>query len=125
MLGAGGPDSENWIVDRAQSRVLTYTPGTAFASWDGRRYTYRQAASSNPPVTASVGITDVHDGFTESLSQLVQARPELRVYILLWDYSVIYAAERELFPRLSLQWMTPERVTLADRVPWAGANLAP
>src|SRR5215467_12387127 len=30
----------------------------------------------------------------------------------LWDYSLLYAGEREMLPRLSLQWRMPERIVL-------------
>jgi phosphatidylserine/phosphatidylglycerophosphate/cardiolipin synthase-like enzyme len=54
------------------------------------------------------------DGYSpllaEFLSELVATRPQLHVYILLWDFSIVYASERELFPRRSLQWNTPDRV---------------
>src|SRR5918992_3939714 len=54
---------------------------------------------------------DASDGYSpvlaEFLSELVATRPGLHVYLLLWDYSLVYAMERELFPRLSLQWRTP------------------
>ena len=46
------------------------------------------------------------------LIELVRQRPELRVNLLLWDYSLLYAAERELSPRLSLQWWTPPQISL-------------
>ncbi|MDJ0389813.1 VTT domain-containing protein [Roseomonas sp. E05] len=46
------------------------------------------------------------------LAALVQRRPELRVKLLLWDYSVLYALERELLPALSLQWNTPWQIEL-------------
>jgi phospholipase D1/2 len=56
----------------------------------------------------------------EFLCELVRERPELRVNLLLWDYSILYASEREMFPRLSLQWKTPEQITLCldDTVPF-------
>lgn len=44
------------------------------------------------------------------LSALVAERPRLEVYLLLWDYSLLYATERETFPQLKLQWQTPQRV---------------
>ena len=44
------------------------------------------------------------------LSALVDERPTLDVYLLLWDFSILYATEREAFPLLSLQWKTPPRV---------------
>ena len=57
--------------------------------------------------------------FGELLSALVRERPALNVCLLLWDYSVLYATERELFPTLTLRWNTPERVhfCLDDAVP--------
>lgn len=50
--------------------------------------------------------------FAAFLAELVNERPELEVQLLLWDYSLLYAGEREILPRLSLDWTTPERVTL-------------
>lgn len=44
------------------------------------------------------------------LGALVEERPALNVYLLLWDYSLLYAVERESFPLLALQWKTPPRV---------------
>ena len=53
------------------------------------------------------------------LSALVDERPALNVYLLLWDYSLLYATEREAFPLISLQWKTPARVhfSLDNQVP--------
>ena len=53
------------------------------------------------------------------LSALVTVRSNLNVYLLLWDYSLLYAAERESFPLFSLQWRTPPRVhfSLDNQVP--------
>ena len=49
----------------------------------------------------------------------MEERPSLKVYLLLWDFSILYAAEREAFPLLSLQWRTPPRVhfSLDNQVP--------
>jgi phospholipase D1/2 len=44
------------------------------------------------------------------LGALVDARPDLNVHLLLWDYSLLYATEREPFPLLALQWKTPSRI---------------
>jgi len=53
------------------------------------------------------------------LSALVTERSNLDVHLLLWDYSLLYAAERESFPLFSLQWRTPPRVhfSLDNQVP--------
>jgi phospholipase D1/2 len=71
---------------------------------------------------------DPDDGYSpilaELLSELVETRADLRVYILLWDYPMVYAQEREMFPRLSLQWQTPSRVMLCmdDAVPFGSSQ---
>jgi phosphatidylserine/phosphatidylglycerophosphate/cardiolipin synthase-like enzyme/uncharacterized membrane protein YdjX (TVP38/TMEM64 family) len=53
------------------------------------------------------------------LSALVAEKPSLNVYLLLWDFSILYATEREAFPLLSLQWKTPPQVhfSLDNQVP--------
>jgi phosphatidylserine/phosphatidylglycerophosphate/cardiolipin synthase-like enzyme/uncharacterized membrane protein YdjX (TVP38/TMEM64 family) len=58
------------------------------------------------------------------LSAVVRERPQLVVRLLLWDYSVLYANERELFPRLTLGWNTPDRVSFAldDAVPFGSSQ---
>lgn len=63
-------------------------------------------------------------GFAAFLTELVARRPELQVDLLLWDYSLLYAGEREPLPRLSLDWSTPERVTLCidNSVPFGSSQ---
>lgn len=58
------------------------------------------------------------------LTDLVTERPELQVHLLLWDYSLLYAHERELLPRLSLQWQMPPQVTfcLDSTVPFGSSQ---
>lgn len=62
--------------------------------------------------------------FADFLRDLVRTRPDLHVHLLLWDYSLLYAGERELLPRLSLGWRTPERVTLCidNSVPFGSSQ---
>jgi phosphatidylserine/phosphatidylglycerophosphate/cardiolipin synthase-like enzyme/uncharacterized membrane protein YdjX (TVP38/TMEM64 family) len=56
----------------------------------------------------------VDDGLPETLAEflsaLVQRRPELTIHLLLWDFSVLYALEREIFPSLALSWKTPDQI---------------
>ncbi len=63
------------------------------------------------------------EGLVDFLAALVNERPKLVVHILVWDYSVIYALERELLPLFSIQWRTPHRIRycLDDDLP-AGAS---
>lgn len=57
--------------------------------------------------------------FAEFLTALVAKRPKLKIRILLWDFSMLYAAERDPFPTMTLRWNTPHsiRFCLDDRVP--------
>ncbi len=59
------------------------------------------------------------ESFAEFLSALVERKPELEISLLLWDFAVLYAAEREPFPAYSLRWNTPRRIRLCldDAVP--------
>lgn len=55
----------------------------------------------------------------ELLMYLARCRPDLQVYLLLWDYSVVYALEREPLPSVNLAWVTPPqiKVCLDDVLP--------
>ncbi|MEQ8196148.1 MAG: VTT domain-containing protein [Rhodospirillales bacterium] len=44
------------------------------------------------------------------LEYVVERRADLTVHVLLWDYSMLYALEREPLPTLNLAWKTPARV---------------
>jgi len=58
--------------------------------------------------------TDEDDGYPQTLAALLdhlaRERPDLHVYILNWDFAMIYAMEREFFPRYKLRWKSHERV---------------
>jgi phospholipase D1/2 len=80
---------------------------------------------SRTPLVGEGGMVD--DGLPtrlgDFLSALVERRPELQVNVLLWDYSMVYALEREPLPHLNLQWATPPQISvcLDDALP-AGAS---
>jgi phosphatidylserine/phosphatidylglycerophosphate/cardiolipin synthase-like enzyme/uncharacterized membrane protein YdjX (TVP38/TMEM64 family) len=59
------------------------------------------------------------EGFIDFLTALVKRRPRLRIHVLVWDYSILYASERELFPTASLHWGTPSQIRfcLDDNLP--------
>jgi phospholipase D1/2 len=44
------------------------------------------------------------------LNQLCERNPELQVYILAWDFHVVFALEREWMQTLYFQWATNERL---------------
>lgn len=54
------------------------------------------------------------DGAPERLKALLihmaKRRPDLSIHVLLWDYSILYALDREPLPNLSLGWSTPAQI---------------
>ena len=44
------------------------------------------------------------------LDQLCRARPELEIYVLAWDFHVVFALEREWMQKLYFHWATHERL---------------
>ncbi len=55
-----------------------------------------------------------NDGYPELLGDFLRAileqRPDLRVYILNWDFAMLYALEREWLPDYKLGWRTHRRL---------------
>ena len=47
------------------------------------------------------------------LNDMVARRPRLHVYVLDWDFAMIYALEREMLPAVQFGWRTPARVQFA------------
>jgi phospholipase D1/2 len=66
---------------------------------------------------------EADDGYPATLAEfliaLVTERPQLEISLLLWDFPVLYAAERDPFPTYSLRWNTPPQIRfcLDDCVP--------
>ncbi|WP_119303763.1 VTT domain-containing protein [Dongia deserti] len=58
------------------------------------------------------------------LTALVERRPELRINILLWDYSLFFTSERETMPTFSLRWKTPPQIDLCldDAIPLGSSH---
>lgn len=54
------------------------------------------------------------DGYPEALGdflhEIVSSRPDLRVYVLNWDFAMLYALEREWLPVYKLGWRTHKRL---------------
>ena len=46
----------------------------------------------------------------KTLEALVRDKPDLRVHVLSWDFSVIYVLERELLPARSFGWQESDRL---------------
>jgi phospholipase D1/2 len=57
------------------------------------------------------------------LTALCRDKPELRIYILAWDYSAVFALEREWMQRLVFDWTTPDAISFRfDGLHAAGAS---
>ncbi len=114
------PNRNVWRIERAH-RAAVLSDGAAF--FRAVRESFIQARHSIFVLgwdidsrTRLIGEHEPDDGYPALLSdflcELVRRRPELRIKLLLWDYSILYTNEREFSPRLSLQWSTPDQITL-------------
>jgi phosphatidylserine/phosphatidylglycerophosphate/cardiolipin synthase-like enzyme/uncharacterized membrane protein YdjX (TVP38/TMEM64 family) len=114
------PNRNVWRIEHAH-RAAVLSDGAAF--FRAVRESFIQARRSIFVLgwdidsrTRLIGESEPDDGYPALLSdflcELVSRRPELRINLLLWDYSILYTNEREFSPRLSLQWSTPEQITL-------------
>ena len=62
---------------------------------------------------------DLPERLTDFLDALARQKPALNIYILNWDYALIYAFEREWLPHLKVGWRTHPRLrfSLDDHLP--------
>ena len=51
--------------------------------------------------------------FMPFLESLVKKEPQLDVRLLLWDYTMLYALDREPLPSLKLKWRTPPQIKVS------------
>jgi len=70
------------------------------------------------------GTLDVPTRFDKLVVQVVRRRPELRCYILTWDYGALYTLERDPLTRWRLGWRMPRRVRFGfdDHHPVGGCH---
>ena len=50
------------------------------------------------------------DEFAPMLARVLDRRPRLDIHVLCWDFSTIYATEREFLSQLKMDWMVHERL---------------
>lgn len=122
------PGHNVWRVERANRAAMLVDAANYFgavrsamikaersiliAGWD----LHSQTRLVGPSGKADDGYPET---FAEFLVALVTKKPRLSIRLLLWDFSVLYAAERDPFPTATLQWKTPRniRFCLDDCVP--------
>ena len=61
-------------------------------------------------LTSSTDAAEAPATLGELLAHVVKLRPRLEIRLLLWNYSILYAAEREPLQSLTLDWNTPRQV---------------
>ena len=126
------PGRSVWKVERAR-RAAVLVDGAAFFA--AAREAFLQARRTIFIVgwdidsrTEMVGESPPTDGLPTNLAdflrELVARRPELQIHLLLWDYSLLYAHEREPLPQLSLNWQMPPQVVfcLDSTVPFGSSQ---
>lgn len=127
------PGRNVWRVEKAQRARMLVDAAEYFSVL---RAALRNATSSVLIVgwdidsrTRLVGPDNAADDgypelFGEFLSRLASEKPDLEIKLLLWDYSVIYATERELLPAVPLRWGTPPNIDLCldDEVPLGASH---
>jgi phospholipase D1/2 len=101
-------------VGRAQRRVI-------LLGWDIDSRT-RLARPGSPGPSTGAGAPALT--LLAFLNEILARRPELRVYALGWDFSVIFALERELLPSVQFAWNAHPRLAfrLDDAFPLSGAH---
>lgn len=100
-----------------RSALLQARQSVIIAGWDIDSRTRLVGADRSPD-------DDGPAEFRQFLEYLVGRRDDLVVRLLLWDYSILYALEREPLPAVNLDWRTPSRVIVAldDALPIGGAH---
>lgn len=127
------PGRNVWHTDRAERAKVLIDAGPYFGALREALKKARHTVfiigwdiNSRVPLVGESGCAE--DGypepFCEFLCALIAERPELQINILLWDFSVLYSTEREIFPALSLGWKMPERIQLCldDALPLGSAH---
>lgn len=112
------PGRTVWRLDRCNRAAVLIDGASFFAAVRSAFLAARQSIFvvgwDIDSRTELVGAEPPNDGlptaFGAFLAALVSRRQDLQVHLLLWDYSLVYAHEREVLPRLVLDWEMPPQV---------------
>lgn len=96
--GSGYFGAVREVLKRARHRIV-------IVGWD---IDSRTPLASDPSDTGD----DMPLELGAFLCELAERRPEIEIRLLLWDYSLLYALEREPLPRLQLGWTSPPQIVL-------------
>lgn len=87
-----------------------YFSAIAAACESARRAIYIIAWDVDSRICLRRDHADDQESFVGFLNRLAEATPELNIYILEWDFAMLYAVERETWHQLKLGWETHERI---------------
>lgn len=123
------PGRNVWCVAEAERAALLYDGAGYFGALrEAMKRARRSIHVIGWDIDSRARLVDAtgraEDGLPEALAPflcaLVRRNPALSVRLLLWDFAVLYALERERLPGLALQWATPPQVEfcLDDEMPF-------
>ncbi len=125
------PGRNCWRVERAERASVLIDGAAYFAAFrEAARTARRSILIAGWDVDSRVDLAPqgADDGLPvrlgEFLDALVRQRKELHVYVLAWDFAMMYALEREFLPMYSFGWRTHGRLHyhLDDRHPTGGSH---
>jgi len=113
------PDANCWRIERASRAVVLIDAAAYFSALRVALRTARHSVfivgwdlDSRTKLAGENCSAD--DGWPltlrEFLIRMVEERPELTIYLLAWDFAILYALERDPFPALKLGWQTPDQI---------------
>lgn len=127
------PGRNVWRIEKAERAAVLVDGATYFGALREAMLNARETIhiagwdlDSRMKLVGESGTAD--DGLPETLaaflSALVARNPHLRIRLLLWDYSVLFAFERELTPIYSFLWSTPPQIELCldDALPLGASH---
>ncbi|HSN70712.1 MAG TPA: phospholipase D-like domain-containing protein, partial [Steroidobacteraceae bacterium] len=97
-----------------RSALLAAEHTVLIAGWD---------IDSRVPIAGRSEARQPHDTAPRALRgllvHLASIRPQIEIRVLLWDFTILYASDRELLPQVKLDWSTPRqiRVCMDDVLP--------
>ena len=127
------PRRNAWRVERTERAAVLIDAAAYFGTLRKALLQARHSVyiigwdvDSRTPLVGSSGEPD--DGLPRELgpflTALVERRPELKINILLWDYSLFFTSERQAMPSFALRWRTPPQIDLCldDAIPLGSSH---
>lgn len=118
------PGETCWRLARAERAALlvdgeNYYPRLAEAMEQARRCIYIVGWDIDSRIRLRRGEGAEDETLAQFLDRLVRSHEELEIYLLDWDFAMLYALEREPLPLFKFSWKTHRRVHfhLDDRHP--------